>query len=111
MLSSWPLLGALIDPLVLQVPNSVSAVSASYDDGTGAKPLVVTQTSSFPADAFTTVTALPLPALRSVLKGIVRTPDKYCPVTEAASVAICSGVPWLTTCPPCTPAPGPMSNT
>ena len=61
--------------------------------------------------ALTTVSFLPLPGRRSAGTDISRLPDRYCPVTEAASAAICAGVPWLTTCPPCTPAPGPISKT
>ena len=37
-------------------------------------------------------------------------PLKYWPVTEAATSLISSAVPWATTLPPCSPAPGPIST-
>ena len=61
--------------------------------------------------ALTTVTFLPLPLRRVSGTGMPRVPDRYWPVRLFGSAAIWSGVPWLTTVPPCTPAPGPMSKT
>jgi len=42
---------------------------------------------------------------------ITRLPARYCPVREAAHLAMVSGDPSATICPPCTPAPGPISTT
>ena len=51
--------GLLIDPLIIQVPTSVTGVIASNNNGIVPVPLVVTQTSSFKADVNTTVQAEP----------------------------------------------------
>jgi hypothetical protein len=61
--------------------------------------------------ALTTVSVFLLPGRRTERTGIARVPDRYWPVTESGLAAISAGVPQATTCPPCTPAPGPMSNT
>jgi hypothetical protein len=52
-------LGLFIDPLVLQVPQSVGGVSGTTPRGGIAYPLVITQTTSFKAGPGTTVTAEP----------------------------------------------------
>src|SRR5690606_22358956 len=61
------------------------------------------------------------PTRRSILSGlgavrcwgtaITRVPERYSPVSEPGVFMICSGVPWATTWPPWTPAPGPISIT
>ncbi|MNR01831.1 hypothetical protein D3C85_1176530 [compost metagenome] len=38
-------------------------------------------------------------------------PDRYLPVSESGCAMTSAGVPSATICPPCTPAPGPMSTT
>jgi hypothetical protein len=50
LFSNWGVPGVLVDPLVLQVPAGVSNAAGTYDDGSGPKPLIVTQTSSFPVE-------------------------------------------------------------
>ncbi len=47
LLSEYGITGVLIDPAVVQVPEDVSAISATYDDGSGAKPLSIQVTNSF----------------------------------------------------------------
>ena len=42
---------------------------------------------------------------------MLRAPDMYCPVIDAAFACTCFGVPSAITMPPCSPAPGPMSTT
>ena len=42
--------------------------------------------------------------------GIYFLPLRYWPVIEAGTPAISAAVPWATTSPPCSPAPGPMSR-
>jgi hypothetical protein len=59
LIADFGILGALIDPLVLQVPQSVSDVSGTAPRGGIAYPLVITQTTSFKAGPGTTVTAEP----------------------------------------------------
>ena len=65
---------------------------------------------------------LPLQPVRlshacSSLKGrrlgtpIARVPLIYWPVIDAEFCSICAGVPCATICPPCSPAPGPISTT
>jgi len=57
LIREFGVLGLLVDPLVLQVPDTVTEVSGTWDDGSGPAPLVVTQTNSFSADALTDVAA------------------------------------------------------
>jgi hypothetical protein len=59
LVASAGIIGLLVDPLVIQVPTSVSGVTASNNNGIVSVPLVVTQTTSFKADANTTVQAEP----------------------------------------------------
>lgn len=59
LLSEFGRYGPLVDPVILQVPTPVSGVSATFDRGLGSEDLVVTETSSFDADAFRTVVAEP----------------------------------------------------
>lgn len=49
LLSEFGITGVLIDPVILQIPADVEAVTATYDDGAGggAQPLVQTLTTSF----------------------------------------------------------------
>ena len=49
LVSEFGLLGLLIDPLILQVPDTVREFSGTYDAGAGHAPLEVTQTDSFAA--------------------------------------------------------------
>ena len=42
--------------------------------------------------------------------GIFFLPLKYAPVTEPGTSIISCAVPAATTCPPCSPAPGPIST-
>ena len=42
--------------------------------------------------------------------GMHRRPDRNWPVMESGLAMISSGVPWATTWPPCSPAPGPIST-
>ncbi|MDJ0768951.1 MAG: LPXTG cell wall anchor domain-containing protein [Ilumatobacter sp.] len=48
LLSEFGVLGAIIDPLVLQVPDGVTVVSAVFNNAGADEPLVVTETASFP---------------------------------------------------------------
>ena len=41
---------------------------------------------------------------------IATLPDKYCPVNDSSLFRISSRLPWAIICPPCTPAPGPIST-
>jgi hypothetical protein len=59
LIADFGLFGALIDPLVLQVPQSVSGATGSVNNGIVPVPLVITQTNSFKAGPATTVTAEP----------------------------------------------------
>ena len=56
-----------------------------------------------------TVRELPFPTRRVFGTSIFFLPLKYCPVREAGFSMTSRGVPAATTCPPCAPAPGPMS--
>ncbi|MCY1437466.1 hypothetical protein D9M71_536290 [compost metagenome] len=49
--------------------------------------------------------------VRSAGTAIFLRPERYLPVTESGWFITSSGVPSATICPPCTPAPGPMSTT
>jgi excinuclease ABC subunit A len=49
-------------------------------------------------------------ARRRAGTGICRRPARYWPVSECGARRMSSGVPSATTCPPCSPAPGPMST-
>ena len=60
--------------------------------------------------AFLITICSPLPSLLSVGTGIFLRPDKYAPVIEFSLAIISSGVPTATTCPPCSPALGPIST-
>ena len=58
LISEFGVVGVLIDPLILQVPSDVTNVSGTYTTGGDPPgPLVITETTSFAADASTTVTA------------------------------------------------------
>lgn len=57
LLSEYGLAGVLIDPLILQVPADVTDITATYDDGSGSKPLVGRYVESFKVTPDTTVTA------------------------------------------------------
>ena len=57
LLSEFGITGVLIDPVVVQVPSNIDGFTATYDDGSGPQPLVVTSRSSFPVDVTTWVTA------------------------------------------------------
>lgn len=59
LFSEFGLLGILVDPVIVQVPTPVTAVGGTFDDGSGPRPLIVTETASFDVDAFRTVTAEP----------------------------------------------------
>jgi hypothetical protein len=59
LIADFGLFGALIDPLVLQVPQSVAAASGSVNNGIVPVPLVITQANSFKAGPATTVNAEP----------------------------------------------------
>ena len=52
----------------------------------------------------------PVGFLRSFGTGIWILPLRYAPVTESGFCMISSAVPHATTCPPCEPAPGPIST-
>ncbi|MNN52193.1 hypothetical protein D3C81_1668770 [compost metagenome] len=49
--------------------------------------------------------------VRAAGTAIFLRPERYLPVTESGWLITSSGVPSATICPPCTPAPGPMSTT
>ena len=49
--------------------------------------------------------------LRTEGTGICSFPLKYCPVMDLGFCMISSAVPMATSCPPCSPAPGPISTT
>ena len=53
----------------------------------------------------------PVGSLRTSGTGILRRPLKYAPVTELSFFIRSSAVPMATSCPPCSPAPGPISIT
>lgn len=57
LLGEFGIEGVLIDPVIVQVPDDVEQVVATYDDGAGEAPLLVTRTGSFPVEPDTTVTA------------------------------------------------------
>ena len=58
LISQFGVVGILIDPLILQVPNDATGASGTFTTGGASpQPLVVTETTSFAADASTTVTA------------------------------------------------------
>ena len=52
----------------------------------------------------------PFPLRRFWGTSIFLFPDKYCPVIESLQFITSSGVPAQMTCPPWTPAPGPIST-
>lgn len=47
LLSEYGLTGVLIDPLILQVPNDVISITATYDDGSGPQPAVTSVRQTF----------------------------------------------------------------
>src|SRR3989337_591849 len=47
LLSEYGITGVLIDPVILQVPEDVTVVTATYDGGSGSKPLSKRITHSF----------------------------------------------------------------
>jgi len=53
---------------------------------------------------------VPFPLRRFLGIVMLIAPDRYCPVRLSLTFIICSGVPWATTFPPWTPAPGPKST-
>jgi len=59
LISELGLAGVLIDPLVLQVPQNVESVTATFDDGSGAgqRPLIQQYTTSFQVTPALSVTA------------------------------------------------------
>ena len=52
----------------------------------------------------------PRPGLRAAGMAMLRLPDRNCPVTDRGSARMSSSTPLITTSPPCSPAPGPMST-
>ena len=52
----------------------------------------------------------PVGLRRSDGTGIFNLPLKYAPVMDSSHCIISSAVPTATTCPPCSPAPGPIST-
>ena len=61
------------------------------------------------SDAPTTFRIFPFPARRAAGTSIFFLPERYCPVRLSGLAITSAGVPAATTCPPWTPAPGPMS--
>lgn len=57
LLSEFGITGVLIDPVMLQIPDDVSDIAATYDDGTGPQPLAKTVTQNFFVTPDITVTA------------------------------------------------------
>ena len=57
LLSEYGITGVLIDPVILQVPDDVASINASYDAGSGQNPLSARMTGSFQATPDITVTA------------------------------------------------------
>jgi hypothetical protein len=57
LLSEFGLTGVLIDPVILQVPADVTDVIATYDDGSGPRPLSTRSTGSFQVTPDLSVTA------------------------------------------------------
>ena len=59
LISEEGILGAIIDPLVLQVPANAANVVATYNNAGADLPLVVTETTSFAATPGVTITSEP----------------------------------------------------
>ena len=57
LISEMGVFGAIIDPLVLQVPADATNVVATYNNAGSDEPLVVTETTSFPVTPGVTVDA------------------------------------------------------
>lgn len=57
LISEGGIFGAIIDPLVLQVPSDATNVVATYNNAGSDDPLVVTETTSFPVTPGVTVDA------------------------------------------------------
>jgi hypothetical protein len=57
LISEFGLTGVLIDPVILQVPDDVSEITATYDAGSGPQPLSMWNTQSFSATPDNLVTA------------------------------------------------------
>jgi hypothetical protein len=47
LLGEYGLTGVLIDPLILQIPDDASVITATFELGSGVQPLVQTTTTSF----------------------------------------------------------------
>ncbi len=59
LISEFGVLGVLVDPLVLQIPEDLRVNAASYDIGDGLLPLEILVTGSVPVDAETILLAEP----------------------------------------------------
>lgn len=57
LLSEFGITGVLIDPVILQIPDDVTEIAATYDDGAGPQPLVRTVAQRFFVTPDITVTA------------------------------------------------------
>ncbi|MGD2069751.1 MAG: hypothetical protein PVI57_13850 [Gemmatimonadota bacterium] len=57
LISESGVLGLFVDPLILQVPAGASNFTGTFDDGTGPRGIVATETASFDAQPGATVNA------------------------------------------------------
>ena len=57
LISEFGILGVFIDPVILQVPIDATNFTGTFDDGSGPEPIVITEVTSFHADAATEVLA------------------------------------------------------
>lgn len=55
LISEFGIVGVLIDPLILQVPNGATNFAGTFDDGSGPAAIVITEAASFKADVVTEV--------------------------------------------------------
>jgi len=57
LISELGILGLFVDPLIIQVPAGASNFTGTFDDGTGAQPIMITETSSIDVQPGTVVSA------------------------------------------------------
>lgn len=57
LISESGVLGLFVDPLIVQIPSGATNFAGSFDDGTGPRGIVITETTSFDVQPGTTVDA------------------------------------------------------
>jgi hypothetical protein len=57
LVSEFGILGVFVDPLILEVPDDVISITATYDNGGGPQPLPVYQAGSFQVHPGLSITA------------------------------------------------------